>query len=74
MCPQVLDECCDRYTPDQVVLCFNGGKDATVLLHLACAVIRHRYPEHTDPLRAFWVHSAQPFPEVQDFVARMVAE
>lgn len=72
---QVLEECCDRYTPDQVVLCFNGGKDATVLLHLACAVIRHRYPDRADrPLHAFWVHSADPFPEVRDFVSRMVRE
>ncbi|KAK3913867.1 FAD synthase [Frankliniella fusca] len=72
---RVLDDCCDRYPPDQVVLCFNGGKDATVLLHLACAVIRHRHPEYAArPLHAFWVHSADPFPEVVAFVARMVEQ
>lgn len=72
---RVLDECCERYAPDQLVLCFNGGKDATVLLHLACAVIRHRHPEYRDqPLHAFWVHSSDPFPEVVTFVRRMVEE
>ncbi|XP_034249621.1 FAD synthase-like isoform X2 [Thrips palmi] len=72
---QVLTECCNRYHPDELVLCFNGGKDATVLLHLACAVIRHHHPEHAaKPLHAFWVQSAEPFPEVREFVSRMVEQ
>ena len=35
----VLEECLQRYEPEQICLAFNGGKDCTALLHLFAATL-----------------------------------
>ncbi|XP_058797456.1 FAD synthase-like isoform X2 [Phymastichus coffea] len=69
-CPHVrrafeaLEECYERYQPSEVFLSFNGGKDCTVVLHLAATLAKLRKFE--PPLSLYVTHDA--FPEVDAFV------
>ena len=38
-----IEECFDRYEPNQVIVAFNGGKDCIVILHLAYAYLKVHY-------------------------------
>jgi FAD synthetase len=50
-------------------LAFNGGKDCTVLLHLAVAALYHRLKtQDIQPIQSVYVTCRNPFPEVDDFV------
>ncbi|KAJ1965012.1 3'-phosphoadenosine 5'-phosphosulfate sulfotransferase [Dispira parvispora] len=67
----VVEEALQRYSPEQVAVSFNGGKDCTVLLELVHAVLRFRY--HTAlPILTMYVTSQNPFPEADAFVLASV--
>lgn len=51
------------YKPDEVMLCFNGGKDCTVLLD-----VLSRQLNNTKPLQAVCIKSHDPFEEVEQFI------
>ncbi|XP_071573166.1 FAD synthase isoform X2 [Temnothorax nylanderi] len=38
----ILNECYERYNPNEVFISFNGGKDCTVVLHLAATIAKLR--------------------------------
>ena len=61
-----IDAALRLYGPEGLVVSFNGGKDATVLLHLARAAY-HRAGCGA-PLCVYW-HESDCFPEVDAFVA-----
>ncbi|XP_041367426.1 FAD synthase-like [Gigantopelta aegis] len=65
---QVIEECLDKYRLDEVCVGFNGGKDCTVLLHLFHAVARRKFPDYKDKLKALYIRSKLPFPEVEKFI------
>ncbi|CAH8830646.1 unnamed protein product [Trichobilharzia szidati] len=39
---KIIEEALDKYSDSELVICFNGGKDCTVLLHLVYAVVCRR--------------------------------
>lgn len=49
-----------RYKPEEVFVSFNGGKDCTVVLHLAACVAKL---QNISSLLCLYV-TAEPFPEV----------
>ncbi|KAH8352123.1 hypothetical protein KR084_002132 [Drosophila pseudotakahashii] len=51
------------YRPNEMMLCFNGGKDCTVLLDILAKV-----KPPSIPLAAVYVRSADPFEELEKFV------
>ncbi|XP_017047988.2 FAD synthase [Drosophila ficusphila] len=51
------------YKPNELMLCFNGGKDCTVLLDILAKI-----KPPSIPLRAVYVKSADPFEELEKFV------
>ena len=55
-----IREWVDRYGEDGVYVSFSGGKDSTVLLHIA----RQMYPN----LRAVFVDTGLEYPEIRAFV------
>ena len=57
---QRIKEWVDHYGEDKVVVAFSGGKDSTVLLHIA----REMYPS----MRAIYCDTGLEFPEIRAFV------
>ncbi|XP_030377867.1 FAD synthase [Scaptodrosophila lebanonensis] len=51
-----------QYKPNEMMLCFNGGKDCTVLLDVLAKL------KWDPPLRAICVKSFDPFEEVEQFI------
>ena len=57
---QRIREWVDRYGEDGVYISFSGGKDSTVLLHIA----REMYPN----MKAVFVDTGLEYPEIREFV------
>lgn len=64
----IIEQSLERYRLEEICIGFNGGKDCTAILHLFHAVIRRKYPDYTDKLRALYIRSKLPFPEVEKFI------
>ena len=64
---QVIEECLSRYSPSEVCVSFNGGKDCSALLHLVYASWKKRVGPQ-ERLRALYIRSLDPFPEMDSFV------
>lgn len=62
----ILQQCYKTYKPEEVFVSFNGGKDCTVVLHLAACVAKL---QNISSLLCLYV-TAEPFPEVDSFVER----
>ncbi|KAH8377399.1 hypothetical protein KR093_005287 [Drosophila rubida] len=60
----ILKHATTLYRPDEVMLCFNGGKDCTVLLD----VLSRQRNDATLPLHAMCVNSHDPFEEMEQFI------
>lgn len=60
----ILNECYEKYKADEVFLSFNGGKDCTVVLHLAAVVAKSR---NISTLSCLYV-TADSFTEIDEFV------
>jgi len=67
----VVEECFTRYPPGAVSVCYNGGKDCIVLLHLVHAYCQHRLP--STRIKSFYIREPRTFPEMEDFLASSVA-
>ena len=66
----VLEAALRMYGSEALLVSFNGGKDATVVLHLARAVFAAKA---AGPPRCVYWDEANCFPEVSSFVADAVA-
>ncbi|UJR33752.1 hypothetical protein I4U23_021179 [Adineta vaga] len=66
----VLEQCLTKYTPDQIAVAFNGGKDCTVVLHQYSLVLRKKYAHlnKKPTLRALFIHNKPQFDEVLQFI------
>ena len=62
----VVEECFTRYPPDSVSVCFNGGKDCIVMLHLVHAYHQKHFPDKQ--LKTFYISEEKTFPEVDQFM------
>ncbi|KAL3843234.1 hypothetical protein ACJMK2_021178 [Sinanodonta woodiana] len=65
---QVIEECLERYSLDEICVGFNGGKDCTVLLHLFHAAKMRKFPTCTQKTKCLYIKSRSPFPEVEKFI------
>lgn len=74
---QILRDAFKRYRSDQMFISFNGGKDCTVLLHLVQTVIselRNESSSGPDDVLCLYLQPANPFDEVEVFVAQCATE
>lgn len=60
---EIIRKACKLFKPEELMLCFNGGKDSTVLLDL----LAMECPS-ASPLQAVCVQSHDPFQEVEQFI------
>lgn len=72
---RVLEGAVRLYTPARLAVAFNGGKDATVVMHLTRAVIAKYAQEHNvQPFcHCLYLLSGSDFPAVDAFVRQQVA-
>ncbi|CAH8439977.1 unnamed protein product [Schistosoma turkestanicum] len=60
----------------ELVICFNGGKDCTVLLHLIHAAVQHRNNNSkikpTRLPKLLYIRSCSTFPEIELFVKKTI--
>ncbi|CAH8450981.1 unnamed protein product [Dicrocoelium dendriticum] len=78
---KIIEDIFHRFTPSEMVIGFNGGKDCTVLLHLVYAVFLRRIAGHSPEAgcrarlasefpRLLYIRSRSVFPELENFVQR----
>eukprot|EP01053_Blabericola_migrator_P007244 Blabericola_migrator_1__7243@NODE_367_length_9377_cov_157_637487_g294_i0_p5_GENE_NODE_367_length_9377_cov_157_637487_g294_i0NODE_367_length_9377_cov_157_637487_g294_i0_p5_ORF_typecomplete_len315_score41_23PAPS_reduct/PF01507_19/9_6e26_NODE_367_length_9377_cov_157_637487_g294_i08131757 len=70
---EVLKSALRLYGSQGVIAAFNGGKDATIVLDLMCAVLAHHYQLHTalpriKPRAVYFLQRAEEFNDLVDFV------
>ncbi|KAL2918209.1 3'-phosphoadenosine 5'-phosphosulfate sulfotransferase [Polyrhizophydium stewartii] len=69
---ETVREALRRYGPQSVAVSFNGGKDCTVLVFLLVAALDQLSPARPEirdrPVKALYVTSDNPFPEIDAFV------
>ncbi|KAH3886073.1 FAD synthase-like [Dreissena polymorpha] len=65
---QTFEEALKRYRLEEICICFNGGKDCSVLLHLVYAVIKKCFPDSDEALKALYIKNRLTFPEVEKFI------
>ncbi|KAF4977925.1 hypothetical protein FZEAL_5630 [Fusarium zealandicum] len=86
---EVVDEALEKYSPEQISLSYNGGKDCLVLLIILLACMGRRYylssgsstsngtgDSETAPskIQAVYIVAAHPFREIDEFVETSSAE
>ncbi|MBN3317662.1 FAD1 synthase, partial [Atractosteus spatula] len=65
---QTIETALEQYPPSQICVGFNGGKDCTALLHLYYAVLRRKFPQAEDRVKALYIRIVSPFPEMERFL------
>ncbi|XP_048882578.1 FAD synthase isoform X1 [Brienomyrus brachyistius] len=65
---KVVEMALERYSPSEICVGFNGGKDCTALLHLYYAALRRKHPEGKDRVKALYIRIVLPFPEMERFL------
>ncbi|KAL7646720.1 UNVERIFIED_CONTAM: hypothetical protein RMT77_001973 [Armadillidium vulgare] len=61
-----LEQCFERYKPEEVCLCYNGGKDCLVALHITHAYMSKHFPDKR--IQAVYITEKNAFPYVTEFV------
>ncbi|XP_066963477.1 FAD synthase-like [Macrobrachium rosenbergii] len=67
---KVITECFTKYKPEEVCVCYNGGKDCLAVLHLVYAVMHMQHPN--SKLQAVYITEVNAFPQVTEFVQHSI--
>lgn len=65
---RTIETALDQYSANEICAGFNGGKDCTALLHLYYAALKRRYPDGKDKVKALYIRTVSPFPEMERFL------
>ena len=66
----IVEECFTKYKPENVSVCFNGGKDCVAMLHIVHAVHQKLFPDKK--LKSFYVSEKKTFSEVDEFIEKAI--
>ena len=69
---RVIEECFNKYSLEQIIIAFNGGKDCMALLHLVHAYLEHQGLQD-QKLKALYIRDTDPFEKVEDFIDNAAA-
>jgi len=69
---RTVEECFTKYEPETVSVCFNGGKDCIVMLHLVHAYHQKHFPGKK--LKSFYISEKKTFPEVDSFMDATISQ
>lgn len=73
----VLDQCLEKYSPNQIAVAFNGGKDCTLVLHQYAFFLQKKYSNLSSPiptLRALFIQNKPQFDRVIEFIDECVKQ
>jgi FAD synthetase len=71
----IFDQCLTKYSPHQIAVAFNGGKDCTVVLHQYSVFLKKKYAHvltTTPVLKAVFIHDKPQFDSVIDFIDQCI--
>ena len=68
----VLEECLQKHKPEQIAVCFNGGKDCLVVLHLYFALLNRKGAPKEEKVQAVYITEENTFPQIAQFVQRTI--
>lgn len=57
-----------KYSLSELCICFNGGKDCTILLHLLYACVQRLKPHEWNRIHVLYVRNGETFDEVESFI------
>lgn len=67
---ELFNKLFQNYSPDEVFVSFNGGKDCTVVLDLLSQYLKQNESLRDCVIPVLYIRPKNPFPEVEDFVAQ----
>ncbi|XP_055922988.1 FAD synthase-like isoform X2 [Eupeodes corollae] len=67
---ELFNQLFQNYSPDEVFVSFNGGKDCTVVLHLLSQYLKQKENLQNCVINVLYIRPENPFQEVEDFVAQ----
>uniref|UniRef100_A0A0P4W1D7 FAD synthase n=2 Tax=Scylla olivacea TaxID=85551 RepID=A0A0P4W1D7_SCYOL len=66
----IIHQCMEKYSSEEICMCYNGGKDCLAVLHLTYALMRQKYPDLK--LQAVYITEDKAFPQVTEFVQQSI--
>jgi FAD synthetase len=66
----IIEECYQKYSADEVSVCYNGGKDCIVMLHLVHAHFQAKYPDQK--LKSLYIKETNTYAEAELFLKESV--
>lgn len=66
----IINQCMEKYSSEEICMCYNGGKDCLAVLHLSYALMRKKYPDLK--LQAVYITEDKAFPQVTEFVQQSI--
>lgn len=66
---EIISDALLRFTPDEIAISYNGGKDCLVMLVIYIYVLS-TFQLPTDHLKAVFVHYEEQFPELLEFISK----
>lgn len=63
---KIIEQCFARYKPGAVSVCFNGGKDCIVMLHLVHAYFQANFTEQR--LKSLYIKEESTFEEMEAYI------
>eukprot|EP00096_Caligus_rogercresseyi_P016804 TRINITY_DN978_c0_g1_i1.p1 TRINITY_DN978_c0_g1~~TRINITY_DN978_c0_g1_i1.p1 ORF type:complete len:505 (-),score=98.78 TRINITY_DN978_c0_g1_i1:56-1570(-) len=70
---KVIDKCFSEYGNEEIYLCFNGGKDCIVTLHLVAAYVWRKYGRE-GKIKSVYIRESDPYPEVEEIMSKMTTD
>ncbi|XP_042236096.1 FAD synthase-like isoform X2 [Homarus americanus] len=66
----ILKQCFDQYSAEEICICYNGGKDCLAILHLTYAMMNQNFPN--TKLQSVYITENTAFPQVTEFVQQSI--
>ncbi|XP_071514232.1 FAD synthase-like [Panulirus ornatus] len=65
----ILKQCFEQYSAEEICVCYNGGKDCLAVLHLTYAMMQRHF---STKLQAVYITEDNAFPQVTEFVQQSI--
>lgn len=67
---RVIEEAVLKYSLEGICICFSGGKDCTVILHMLYSLLQRIHGKDIPKLKCFYMRRGTVWPEIDIFIER----